>query len=132
MESSGLELWPPRRRLANFAGAVLLLSAALLAPTPARAGCGDGYVHRRPTANPQAPAPVPELPPVPCHGPGCSGNEPPPLLPAPVTPPAAELWACLGGADDGGPAPVGRPNPGEPSRKPTRLPGSVFRPPRPL
>src|SRR5438132_9820040 len=94
------------RYLLDLAGAAAaaLLAGVLLAPTPARAGCGD-YVHiaareaapaaERPAA-PQ-PGPLPADSHVPCTGPHCSqGHVPLPAPPA-AAPPPIEQWAFATG-----------------------------------
>jgi hypothetical protein len=70
------------RAWVGIAGALLL---SLLAPSSARAACGD-HVHFGANAAPSKSDPS-HKPVVPCHGPNCSQRENDPL-PAPVPPPS--------------------------------------------
>src|SRR5581483_9948675 len=89
--------FPVRRMMARLLAGVAaaLLAGALLAPAPARAGCGD---HLRPLQTDATPTSfrgvaVPAAPaqpaPAPCHGPGCSRAPVVPPLSAPTTSPPA-------------------------------------------
>jgi hypothetical protein len=83
------------RVLATTAAAVL--AGAQLAPSAARASCGDYVVlGDRPAAHAHAPAAAPSAPaaPRPCRGPLCSGDRQPlpPATPAPAPAPTGEQW----------------------------------------
>ncbi len=101
-----------RRSICLLAGLLsAFLAAGLLAPSEARAGCGDyvtpasrsaGHV---PTASaehtPQMPLPANHSPITPreghgpCQGTSCSRGSLPPLQPVPSAPPVVERWSCL-------------------------------------
>jgi hypothetical protein len=112
--------------------ALALSLAWLLAPSEARAGCGDGLLpgglHGAMT--PKAPTPA-EAPKAPCHGPHCSAK--PPSIP--FTPPAPPVQHHDGWAS-GTPAPPlpdfgsGRLAAEGAGRQPARRPADVFHPPR--
>jgi hypothetical protein len=81
--------------------ALAVLAGVLLAPTPARAGCGDHVILMSGTDSlaSKAPMPAPIQPnekPAPCSGPTCSHSPiaPAPAPTAPVAPSVPE-WACV-------------------------------------
>src|SRR5579871_1904701 len=80
----------------SLGAVVVLLAGVLVAPTPARAGCGDHAV----VVSSAKTAPMPPIMPVkkqaPCSGPHCTRS---PVAPAPVpsapAPPSGQEWACV-------------------------------------
>ena len=68
----------------------VLLGAALLAPSPARAECGSYIVYTNPAQQPAESQPMGEhKPPSDCHGPNCSKL--PPAPPVPQAPPTFRM-----------------------------------------
>jgi hypothetical protein len=88
---------PGSRSLAPLlAATAAVLAGVLLAPSAARASCGDYVIlGDRPTAHAHPPGPAPTTP-QPCHGPHCSGDRQPlpPATPAPAPPSTSEQWCC--------------------------------------
>jgi hypothetical protein len=112
--------------------AVALSLAWLLAPSEARAGCGDGLLpgslHAAMPPKPSAPA---EAPKAPCHGPHCSAKAPS----IPFTPPAPPMqyhdgWASVALVPRLPDLGAGRFSQAERSPLPVRRPADVFHPPR--
>jgi hypothetical protein len=132
-----------RWRLAwHGAGALLaLLALLLLAPSAARASCGDyvtmGSSTAAHSASPSLPSDnrlgVPAVPRRhgPCHGPFCSGNPlPAPLAPVPPAPVHGDQWAHLCGLLLVAPADTANPVSMDDSRTPVRHGLLVYHPPR--
>src|SRR5579884_965353 len=94
--------WPCS--LSSLGTALVLLAGVLLAPMPARAGCGEHVVTvtlLEKTVPSSAPVPLtpPENPRIPCSGPHCTGLPTPPMpMPTAPTGPSGQQWACLLGA----------------------------------
>ncbi len=131
------------RALGRVAGwAVPILAGLLLAPSGARASCGD-YVVTRLSGAGLAPAgehaaPAGELPsaaprpPKRCPGPYCSQVPAAPPAPMPTAPPQTALeWGCVTDgllvAAPGRSAGLAE----QTACRPVRLPSAIFHPPRP-
>jgi hypothetical protein len=109
-----------------------LLAGALLAPSAARASCGDyvligdrpaGAAHHAPTNPGDHPAP--------CSGPFCSRHPvQPPLLPVAPVSERVDQWGCVGALGGVPDEPfLGRVS-GDPGERPVRQGRAIYHPPR--
>jgi hypothetical protein len=131
----------PRKRSIRFGAGVLatLLAGSLLAPSGARASCGDYVVMASPAgghddAEPQAAHPGPALPADghrPCSGPHCSQHAPPlPQAPAPAPPERPGEWGTLLALSLPATAQPIASLPDEPALHSVRRASTVYHPPR--
>jgi hypothetical protein len=122
-----------------------LLAAVLLAPSAARASCGEyvvlgpGMAHVGPASRvgesvppgPQAPAGLP-MKHGPCHGSGCSRGPllPESLTPVPPAPCGGERWGCVSELLTAAETPVAGSTPEDGSTRAVRRGAAVYHPPR--
>jgi hypothetical protein len=125
--------WRALGRLAGWA--LPILAGLFLAPSAARAECGDYVVTRlshdamAPQADPRQLPPAAPRPHKPCNGPRCSHA--PVAPPAPTVPgPTSQEWGCVLGGLVLAPLDPTALLPEQHGQRPVRLSSAIFHPPR--